>query len=147
MLRTRPIRNQLISGINTTVFSAAMVVIVLTVLVIESAYSPPRHPIHPVELPKAAHSVLLHHAVRDDAIKITVRRDGKVFYRNERLEPSDVRPRIRQDLSQGSEKKVYLQVDMRAKYAVVKDVLDSVQSAGVQNISFFVSEPFPTPRL
>jgi biopolymer transport protein ExbD len=81
--------------------------------------------------------VLLRRALRKDAIIIDVKRDSKVFYANDLVVMEALPSRILESLRHGSEPKAYLRVDSRAKYRVVKDVLDSVRSAGIQNISFF----------
>ena len=142
MLKTRPIRNRLISGINTTVFSIAMILVVFVLLVIEATAPIPTHH-SAVELPKLSHSVLLRKAQRDDAILIAVTRDSKVFYGNDLVAAEDVPPRVLAALRRGSEPKIYLRVDARARYSTVKNVLDAIQTTGIQNIAFFAQQRLP----
>ena len=138
MLGNRPIRNRLISGINTTVFGIATILVVIVVLSFEATFGPPFHSsFHGTELPKVTHPVLLRRALRKDAIIIDVKRDSKVFYANDLVLVEDLPSRIVESLHHGSEPKAYLRVDSRAKYSVVKDVLDSIRSTGIQDISFF----------
>lgn len=141
MLRDRPIRNRLITGINTTVFSIAMSAVVFVMLLIYLAYAPPPHShFNNPEFPKVGHSVALRRALREDAITIKVTRDSKVFYSNYLMRAEDLPPKISQDLQRGSEPRVYLKVDARAPYRTVKQVLASVQSAGIENIAFFTDQ-------
>ena len=143
MLRTRPIRNRLICGINTTIFSVVMVVTLLSLFAAESVLKPTLRNYHRnnVELPAATHSVRLYAADYSDAMRIKVTRDSKVLYGERLVDPIDVKLRILQDLSRGSEKKVYLLVDKWAKYSVVEDVLNSIQAAGIENIAFLAQQP------
>ena len=147
MLRNRPIRNRLISGI-TTVFSIAMILVVLVLFVIEAAYAPPFHSHNnSVELPKVDHSVWLRCALREDAITIIITRDSRVLYDNDFMLARDLPPKILQDLRHGPEAKVYLRVDASARYGLVKDVLDSIRSVGIENVAFFVNQRPPALRL
>lgn len=139
MLKTRPIRNQLVSGINTIVFSITMILVVFVILTFE-ATAPPVHFSQGVQLPKVSHSILLPRARKDGAINITVARDSKVFYGNDLVQAEDIPPRVQDALRHGSEHKIYLKVDARAKYSVVKSVIDSIQTTGIQNIAFFAQQ-------
>jgi biopolymer transport protein TolR len=48
--------------------------------------------------------------------------------------------KIRGGISQGSEKKVYIRADARAKYGWVAEVVDNVRSTEVEKISFLADE-------
>jgi hypothetical protein len=74
MLRNRPIRNRLVSGINTTVFSVAMFLVVFVVFVIEVSYAPSfHHQFSTSEFPKITHSVPLRRALKQGAITLPLR--------------------------------------------------------------------------
>lgn len=139
MLKTRPIRNRLISGINIPVFSITMILVVFVVLTFE-VIAPPVHVSEGVRLPKVSHSIFLPRAQRDEAILIAVTRDSKVFYGNDLVATEDVPPRVLAALRHGSEPKIYLKVDAHARYSAVKDVIDSIQTTGIQNIAFFADQ-------
>jgi len=126
-----------------------MVVTLLSLFAVERVFEPPFRNYHhnAVELPDATHSVRLYAANHGDAMRIKVTRDSRVLYGDTRLNATDVKLRILQDLSRGSEKKVYLLVDKRAKYSVVKNVLNAIQAAGIENIAFLTDQPLPTSHL
>jgi biopolymer transport protein TolR len=84
-------------------------------------------------------------ADREDAMIVTVARDDKVFFRGERIRPDQLPTRIRESVKHGSENKVYIGADGRAKYSWVAEVLDGVRSAGVEKIGLLVYQKGPVP--
>jgi len=100
------------------------------------------------DLPQVGHPVSMAHANREDAMIIVTFRDDQVFFRNDRIRPDQLPARIRDSINKGSEKKVYIRADARAKYSWVAEVLDGVRSAGVEKIGFLVNERrAPSPKL
>lgn len=86
-------------------------------------------------------------ADREDAMTVAILRDDKVFFRNEGVTPDQLPSKIRESISQGSEKEIYIWADARAKYGWVAEVLDNVRSAGVEKIGFLVERrPTPAPN-
>lgn len=71
---------------------------------------------------------------------VAVFRDGKVFYGNELTNSGELSAKIRQSLSKGAERRVYVRADARVRYRAVLDVLEGVRSAGIENVSFFVEQ-------
>jgi Biopolymer transport protein ExbD/TolR len=47
---------------------------------------------------------------------------------------------IREYLSSGSEKRVYVKADGRVHYGTVVEVLDGVRSAGIEQVGFLVEQ-------
>jgi biopolymer transport protein ExbD len=41
----------------------------------------------------------------------------------------------------GSENRVYIYADARAKYSIVKKALDTIRLAGIENVSFIMESP------
>jgi biopolymer transport protein ExbD len=75
-------------------------------------------------------------ARREDVIKVAVRRDGSVFFRNSQIAVNDLPGRIREAVRSGSERKVYWAVDRRTRFSDVAPVLDQIRAAGIREISF-----------
>lgn len=127
------------SGIEVSAFLS--VLLALTAFfaspAMRSMFWPPAGP--PVDLVHVRHAGAVPHAARVDAIWITVERTGKVWFGNNRVtEPSQITEQIQLRLAQGSERKIYLKVDQRARYGVVREVLKAVHSSGVEDIAFLV---------
>jgi biopolymer transport protein ExbD len=82
-------------------------------------------------------------ARREDAIKIVLTRDGTPFFRYLRVKGNDLPDKIRDAIRNGAEKRIYLEVDARARYSDVSAVLSQIQLTGIQNISFIADSPRP----
>jgi biopolymer transport protein ExbD len=79
-------------------------------------------------------------ANRDDAMIVTVTRDGRVYFRTDEISSSQLPARIRECLNSGSERRIYLRADARVRHGYVKPVLEAVQSSGVGDVSIFASD-------
>jgi biopolymer transport protein TolR len=93
-----------------------------------------------VDLPKATQSTELRGALREDALLVAVQRDGQIWLDREQITPERLPAEIRERVSQGAERKVYIRADLRVNYGRVLEVLSSVRSAGIDNIAFLVNE-------
>ncbi len=76
---------------------------------------------------------------------VTIERDGQVFLGNDKVIVSQLHTKISEGLDRGSERRIYIQSDARAKYGSVVEVLDAVRSAGVENVAFLVLERSARP--
>jgi biopolymer transport protein ExbD len=94
----------------------------------------------PVDMARTSHPVSLPAANREDALLVAVQRDGRIWFDRDQITPDQLPAKIRERLSYGAENRVYIRADARAKYGTVVEVLDSVRSAGVENIAFLVDE-------
>lgn len=88
------------------------------------------------DLVPALHSIRMPGALREDGLRITISRDGNIYFADVRVSRDDLPGLIREGLRHGAEKKVYLKVDARAKYGDVPPVLEKVRAAGVENVAF-----------
>jgi len=70
----------------------------------------------PVDLARAQHAAPLPGALREDAMLISVTRDGNIFFGTHQIQCGDLPTAVRDSVRHGSERKVYLKVDARAKY-------------------------------
>jgi len=117
-----------------------MAVVLLTLLIIEMVAFPTPYHHGGMDLPKVNHPVGMWAANREDAIIVSVIRDGKVFFGNERVEPEQLPSMIKERLAQDAERKVYIKADARVRFGRVSQVLDAIRSAGVLRIAFFVDQ-------
>ncbi len=90
----------------------------------------------PVDVPSAFHATRQPKAVREDAVEISLARDGRVLFRHTRVLPKSLPILIRGAVQDGAEKKVYLAVDARAKYGDAAAVVDAIARAGINQICF-----------
>ena len=75
-------------------------------------------------------------ALRDDALIVTLTRDGSIYCRNTRTSAGDPPDLLRQALRDGAQDTVYINADSRARYADAKTTLDRIRDAGITNITF-----------
>jgi biopolymer transport protein ExbD len=96
------------------------------------------------QLPKIHHPKVLGAwawgANRDDAMIVTVTRDGRIYFSTDEISSSQLPVRIRERLGSGSERRVYIRADPRVRYDFVEPVLEAVQLAGVADVSIFANE-------
>ncbi len=91
-----------------------------------------------LDVAKVSHPTDLRGALREDALLVAVQRDGNVWFGSRRIEPDHLAMAIRERLTEGTERKVYIRADARAKYGTVVAVLQSVRSAGVEDVAFLL---------
>ena len=88
----------------------------------------------PLDLPLTSSAVSEPKALRDNAMKVIVTRDGSVFFRNQKIAPDDLPSLIREAVQNGAERKVYLAVDGRAWYGDAGVVIDQIRTVGIREI-------------
>jgi biopolymer transport protein ExbD len=89
-----------------------------------------------VDLFTSAHSRLTPHAIREDALRVVVTRDGRLFLGKHEVVPEELPHELRESVRAGAENRVYVMVDSRAKYGDVKPALNKISLLGVRNVSF-----------
>lgn len=87
-----------------------------------------------IELVKSPHARSVRAATKEDAMRITVTRDGTIYFRNYHVTVDQLPNRIRDATLNGAEKRIYLVVD--ARYGDVKLVLPQIQLAGIEKVCF-----------
>jgi biopolymer transport protein ExbD len=129
-----------VADINVT----PMVDVMLVLLIIFMVITPMLTKGVSVDLVKTKNPVTMQAADKEDAILISITRDGHVFLSpgNLRLSGADQLPeRVRDLLTNKIDKTVYIRADARAKYSVVEDVVDNLRAAGVNELGLITEEP------
>jgi biopolymer transport protein ExbD len=80
---------------------------------------------HPEDLPNAD---------RDDAIIVAVTRDGVIYLGNDKTTEEDFTTKVKDLVSNRSDKTVFIRADGRAHYGDVTKVVDDIRSAGVDKV-------------
>ena len=92
-----------------------------------------------VDLWRARHSTAQPNARKEDAIIITVTRDGTIYFRNSKTAPAMLPNAIRDAVRNGAERKVYVDVDSRVRYMEVEPVIDAAREAGIWNVALMTN--------
>jgi biopolymer transport protein TolR len=144
LLRPRTKPSKLIASINMSGFLSILIVLFYLVQVSELT---PRCDLCRIaaDLPHVSHPTTLRYATREDAMTVTIERDGSVFFGYDRVLGKELPNKVRQGLEGGAEKKVYIRADARAKYGTIKQTLDGIRDAGIENIAFFADQRQTTP--
>lgn len=116
---------------------ASIAVVVILALIFSVAVS--QTSLHDINsgVPKVRHPRFLPYAERGDAITVTIQRHGDIFLNRDRANRDQLAILIRRQLSQGAERRVYIRANARVPYSCVKEVLDEVREAGLDDVSFF----------
>jgi biopolymer transport protein ExbD len=129
-----------VADINVT----PMVDVMLVLLIIFMVITPMLTKGVTVDLVKTKNPITMQAADKEDAILISVTRNGGVFLSpgNLKLSGADQLPeRVRDLLTNKIDKTVYVRGDARAKYSVIEDVVDNLRAAGVNEIGLITEEP------
>lgn len=132
---TRSVR--LFCAIDASALAAVLIVLVVVTMIFKSTA---HHGFGP-DLPKVLHPIQMPKSQREDAMIITIMRDGSTYFGADRIRSVDLRSKILDKLKdRGVERKVYIRADARVFYQTVKEVLDGVQSSGIERIAFLVDQ-------
>jgi len=131
---------KLFTSVDTTAFASILIILILIILVVASISSN-RHRAVSVDLPHVATPAAMPGALREDAMQITILRDGQVFFGNDRIWSDDLAQKLQNRLKDREvERKVYVVADTRARWGVVKSALDEVRSAGIVRVAFLLDQ-------
>jgi biopolymer transport protein ExbD/biopolymer transport protein TolR len=127
-----------VADINVT----PMVDVMLVVLIIFMVITPLLNNGDTVTLPKARNPIALPDAQKEDAIKVSITRDGQVFLSPglQRVAPEDLAPKVKDLLQNRTSRIVFLRADGRAKYEKVEDVVDNLRAGGVDDLGLLTEQ-------
>jgi biopolymer transport protein TolR len=123
------------SDINVT----PMVDVMLVLLIIFMVVTPMLQHGVPVDMAKVNNPEDMHDADKEDALLVAVTRDDKVFFGNDLINPADLTQKIKDRLTNRTDKRVFLKADMRAKFGWVVEVVDNVR-AGVDQLGLLTDQ-------
>jgi len=123
-------RGEVTSEINVTPMADVMLVLLIIFMVV----TPMLQKGQTVELAKTKNPIDMKEADRDDAVLVTVTRDGKLYLGQEKVNVDALATKVNDLLASRLEKKVFVKSDLRAKYGDVVQVVDNIRNAGVDQI-------------
>jgi biopolymer transport protein ExbD len=128
-----------VADINVT----PMVDVMLVLLIIFMVITPMLTKGISVDLVKTKNPVTMQAADKEDAILISVTRNGGVFLSpgNLKMAADQLPEKVRDLLTNKIDKTVYVRADARSKYSTVEDVIDNLRGAGVNEIGLITEEP------
>ena len=132
-----------VADINVT----PMVDVMLVLLIIFMVITPMLTKGTTVDLVRTHNDIAMQAADKEDAVLIAVTRNGAIFLSpgNVKLTQDQITEKVRDLLTNKTDRMVYIKADMAAKYGVVEDVVDNVRAAGVDQIGL-ITEAIPDPK-
>jgi biopolymer transport protein ExbD/biopolymer transport protein TolR len=115
--------------------------IFLVLLVMFMSKTPPSHVRWSVDLPKARSATSQPGELREDAIHIVVTRDGRSFFGGNQTVPRELPNLIEAAVRGGSERKIYLLADGKARNRAVEIVVDQIRRAGIADVVILANKP------
>jgi len=114
--------------------------IMLVLLIIFMVITPMLQKDVSLDLAKAVNPRAMRDADRDDAVIVSITRDGKVFLGSEQTKPEELVGKVQELISSRADKTVYLRSDTRTKYETVVDVVDEIRAAGVDQLGLITEK-------
>jgi biopolymer transport protein ExbD/biopolymer transport protein TolR len=98
-----------------------------------------------VDLVKTKNPIAMKEADKEDAILISIPRNGEIFLSpgNARVSLEELPGRISDLLTNRLDKTVYIRSDSRTKYLAVEDVVDALRAAGVDQLGLITEQLNP----
>jgi len=124
-----------------------IVEVILVLLIIFMVITPMLTRGTSVDLVRTHNDIAMQAADKEDAVLIAVTRNGAIFLSpgNVKLTQDQITEKVRDLLTNKTDRMVYIKADMAAKYGVVEDVVDNVRAAGVDQIGL-ITETIPDPK-
>ena len=128
------------SKVNSNINVTPMVDVMLVLLIIFMVITPMLQNKVAVDMAKVDNATAMPDADKEDAIVVAVTRDGGVFLGQNKVAPSELGGMVREKLADKPGKTIFVRADARAQYRAVEDAIDSVRSAGVEEIGLLTQK-------
>ena len=131
--------------VNSNINVTPMVDVMLVLLIIFMLITPMLGDKVTVNLPRVSAAVIMDDANKEDAITVSVTRDGSIFVRADKVgSTADVTSRVQNlealKTNPSDDKSVYLRADERANFGKVEDVIDALRAAGVNTLNLMTDK-------
>jgi biopolymer transport protein ExbD/biopolymer transport protein TolR len=128
------------SKVNSNINVTPMVDVMLVLLIIFMVITPMLQKGVSVDMAKVNNPVPMQDADKEDALLISVMRDGKIYFGTDVVTADTLTQKVKDRLSNRVDKRVFIKSDARARYGSVVDVVDNVRSAGVDDVGLLTEQ-------
>lgn len=119
-----------VADINVT----PMVDVMLVLLIIFMVITPLLSKGVSVDLVKTQNPIAMANAEKEDAIVVSVMRDGTIYLGSTRTSPDQLPNKVKDMLMNRIDKTCYVKADQRARYSRVVEVVDNLRASGVDQL-------------
>jgi len=129
-------------GVTSDINVTPMVDVMLVLLIIFMVITPMLTKGVNVELAKSKNPIAMKDADKEDAILVAVTRSGQVWLSpgNKQVQLDELPGKVRDLQTNKLDKTVYVKADARSKYERVEEVVDSLRSAGVDQLGLLTEQ-------
>ena len=99
-----------------------------------------------VDMPKVNNPEQMPDADKEDALLVSIMRNGDVFFGTEKITPDNLTTKVKDRLANRVDKRVYVKADSRAHFGNVVSVVDAVRAAGVDDLGLLTDQRKTTPN-
>jgi biopolymer transport protein ExbD len=137
--------------VNSNINVTPMVDVMLVLLIIFMVITPMLQNKVNVELAKVLDPTAMPDADKEDAVVVAVTRDSKVYLGQNQVSMADLGQKVGDLLQNKTDKEIFMRADARAQYGTVEDAIDSVRTAGVDQVGLLTerrtdqTNPPPAP--
>lgn len=117
-----------------------MVDVMLVMLIIFMVITPMLQKGVSVDKVQAKNPIAMKDADKEDAILVSVTRNGDTYLGTTRMAPDQMPSKIKDMLTNKPEKIVFISADKRAKYERVVTVVDEIRNAGVEQLGLLTDD-------
>lgn len=122
------------ANVNSAINVTPMVDVMLVMLIIFMVITPMLQKGVSVDLAKTNNPMPMPDADKEDSLVVAVQKDGTIYFGADKVTPDQLGTKVKDKLSNSTDKRVFVKADARAKYGAVVEVVDNVRSAGVDTL-------------
>jgi biopolymer transport protein ExbD/biopolymer transport protein TolR len=126
--------------VNSNINVTPMVDVMLVLLIIFMVITPMLQNKVAIDLARVENTTNMPDADKEDSIVIAVTRDGAVYLGQNKVDPAQLGSTVRDKLADKTDKTIYFRADARAQFKVVEDAIDSVRTAGVEQVDLLTQK-------
>jgi biopolymer transport protein ExbD/biopolymer transport protein TolR len=99
-----------------------------------------------VDMPKVNNPTPMADADKEDALLVSIMRDGTVYFGTDKINVDTLTGKVKDRLTNRTDKRVYVKADARAHFGNVVQVVDAVRAAGVDDLGLLTDQRKSTPN-
>jgi biopolymer transport protein ExbD/biopolymer transport protein TolR len=128
------------SKVNSNINVTPMVDVMLVLLIIFMVITPMVQNKVNVNLAKTIDADQMPDAEKEDAVVVAITRDNHVYLGANQIDVDSLGGKVADMLQNKTNKLIYLRADARSQYGKVEDAIDSVRTAGVDQIGLLTEK-------
>ncbi len=126
--------------VNSNINVTPMVDVMLCLLIIFMVITPMVQNKVNVDLAKVDEPTSMPDAEKEDQVMVAITRDGRVYLGADQVTVDDLGQKVADKLANKTSKQIYMRADARAQYGKVTEAIDSVRTAGVDQIGLLTDK-------